>query len=97
MSEPARTLLTKDSVPRIARHAKLRFDETRQRWMLLVPEKILNPSDTAVEILQLCDGARDVHQIATSIAASYAAPVDDILADILPLLQSLADKGHVVT
>ena len=97
MSEPSRTLLTKESMPRVARHAKLRFDETRQRWILLVPEKILNPSDTAVEVLQLCDGVRDMHQIAASLAKSYAAPVDEILADILPLLQSLADKGHVVT
>ncbi len=97
MSEPARTQMTRDSVPIIARHAKLRFDETRQRWLLLVPEKILTPSDTAVEILQLCDGDRNVRAIAASLAKAYAAPVDEILADILPLLQSLADKGHVVT
>lgn len=96
MSGTARTIVTKESVLSISRHAKLRFDEARQRWTLLVPEKILTPSDTAVEVLQLCDGARRVEDIAATLACSYEAPVEDILADVVPLLQSLVDKGHVV-
>lgn len=92
-----RALVTGDSTPALARHARLRFDETRQRWLLLVPEKVLTPSETAVEVLQRCDGARSVAAIAASLAEAYSAPPDAILADILPLLQSLVDKGYVVT
>ena len=95
MSETARAIVTRDCVPAIARHARLRFDEARQRWTLLVPEKILTPSDTAVEVLRLCDGERRVEDIAAALAKAYEAPAEDILADIVPLLQSLADKGHV--
>ena len=36
-----------------------------------------------------------VDQIAFQLAASYSAPRELILADILPLLQELADKGVV--
>lgn len=92
-----RTLIAEGDVPRLARHAKLRFDEARQTWLLLAPEKILTPSETAVEVLKLCDGARTVTAIAADLAREYEAPPAAILADILPLLQGLADKGYVET
>ena len=89
--------LNADATPRIARHAKMRLDETQQRWLLLVPEKVLHLSETAVEVLQLCDGKRTIGTIAAELARTYEAPPEAILADILPVLQDLADKGHVVT
>lgn len=92
-----RRLIAKSDKPKLARHAKLRFDEARQTWLLLAPEKILTPSETAVEVLRLCDGVRPVEEIAADLAKEYEAPVAAILADILPMLQDLADKGYVET
>jgi pyrroloquinoline quinone biosynthesis protein D len=83
------------SRPVLPRHAKLRFDETRQRWVILAPERVLAPDEIAVEILQLCDGARSVAQMIDQLAAKYAAERAAIGADVVAMLQDLADKGFL--
>jgi pyrroloquinoline quinone biosynthesis protein D len=64
-----RLTVTEASKPVLPRHAKLRFDDARQRWVILAPERVLAPDETAVEILQLCDGERTVAQIDDVLAA----------------------------
>jgi pyrroloquinoline quinone biosynthesis protein D len=83
------------SRPVLPRHAKLRFDETRQRWVILAPERVLAPDEIAVEILQLCDGARNVAEMIDQLAAKYAAERSAIGADVIAMLQDLADKGFL--
>jgi pyrroloquinoline quinone biosynthesis protein D len=92
---PRRLILTETSRPALARHARLQHDATRDRWVLLAPERLMTPSETAIAVLQACDGARPIAAIAEMLAAEYDAPAADILADILPVLQELADKGYV--
>lgn len=94
---PARRLaVTESARPKLARHARLRFDDTRDRWVLLVPERVLAPDEIAIEILTLCDGIKTVASVVDELAAKYAAPRDVILTDVVALLQDLADKGFVV-
>ena len=83
------------SRPVLPRHAKLRFDETRQRWVILAPERVLAPDETAVEILQLCDGARSVADMVDQLAAKYVAERQAIATDVIAMLQDLADKGFL--
>ena len=83
------------SRPKLPRHARLKFDETRQVWVILAPERVLAPDDIAVEILQLCDGERNVADIIDLLVAKYAAPRDDIGTDVVAMLQDLADKGFL--
>jgi pyrroloquinoline quinone biosynthesis protein D len=83
------------SRPVLPRHAKLKFDETRKVWVILAPERVLAPDDIAVEILQLCDGARSVADMIDLLAAKYAAERDAIGADVIAMLQDLADKGFL--
>ena len=83
------------SKPILPRHARLKFDETRQVWVILAPERVLAPDEIAVEILQLCDGARSVSDIVDLLAAKYNAPRDDIGKDVIAMLQDLADKGFL--
>ncbi|MGM4907145.1 pyrroloquinoline quinone biosynthesis peptide chaperone PqqD [Tardiphaga sp. 866_E4_N2_1] len=90
-----RISVSEASKPILPRHAKLKFDETRQRWVILAPERVLAPDDIAVEILQLCDGERNVADIIDLLVAKYAAPRDDIGTDVLAMLQDLADKGFL--
>ncbi|MGM4926872.1 pyrroloquinoline quinone biosynthesis peptide chaperone PqqD [Tardiphaga sp. 804_B3_N1_9] len=90
-----RISVSEASKPILPRHARLKFDETRQRWVILAPERVLAPDDIAVEILQLCDGARSVADIIDLLVAKYAAPRDDIGTDVLAMLQDLADKGFL--
>ena len=90
-----RPAVAADSVPRLPRHVKLRHDKARDRWLILVPERVLVPDDIAVAVLSRVDGARSVREIATDLAQTYQAPVDVILADSVALLQDLADKGFL--
>ena len=83
------------SRPVLPRHAKLKFDETRQRWVILAPERVLAPDDIAVEVLQLCDGVRKVADIIDQLAEKYAAERDAIASDVIAMLQDLADKGFL--
>jgi pyrroloquinoline quinone biosynthesis protein D len=83
------------SKPLLPRHAKLKFDETRQRWVILAPERVLAPDEIAVEILQLCDGARSVAQMIDILAEKYRADRAEIGADVIAMLQDLADKGFL--
>jgi len=83
------------SRPVLPRHARLKFDETRQRWVILAPERVLAPDEIAVEILQLCDGARNVAQMIDELAAKYTADRAAIGADVIAMLQDLADKGFL--
>src|SRR5712675_250976 len=83
------------SRPILPRHAKLKFDETRKRWVILAPERVLAPDEIAVEVLQLCDGVRSVEQMIDQLAAKYAAERDAIATDVIAMLQDLADKGFL--
>ena len=83
------------SRPVLPRHAKLKFDETRQVWVILAPERVLAPDEIAVEVLQLCDGVRSVADMIDQLAAKYAAPRDAIATDVIAMLQDLADKGFL--
>ena len=92
----AKSSVTATSRPVLPRHVKLRFDETRQVWVILAPERVLVPDDIAVEVLQLCDGARDVATMIDQLALKYAATRDAIGSDVIAMLQDLVDKGFLV-
>ena len=79
----------------LPRHARLKFDETRQVWVILAPERVLAPDEIAVEVLQLCDGIRNVGDMSDLLAQKYAAPREAILTDVIAMLQDLADKGFL--
>lgn len=93
---PRNISVTEASRPILPRHAKLRFDDTRQRWVILAPERVLAPDDIAVEVLQLCDGARRVNDLVDVLAVKYAADRTAIMTDVIAMLQDLADKGFLV-
>jgi pyrroloquinoline quinone biosynthesis protein D len=83
------------SRPVMPRHARLKFDEVRQLWVILAPERVLAPDEIAVEILQLCDGVRSVAQMIDQLAAKYTADREAIGTDVIAMLQDLADKGFL--
>ena len=84
-----------DSVPRLARGMRLREDAARGRWVVLGPERMFVPDETALEVLRLLDGARSVAAIVDDLAARYDAPREEIAADVTALLEELAAKGVV--
>ena len=84
------------SVPRLPRHVKLRYDETRKQWVMLAPERVLIPDEIALEILRLCDGVANVGAIVDTLATKFATPRGEVAGDVAAMLQDLADKGMVV-
>ena len=95
MSARRNISVSETSRPVLPRHARLKFDETRQLWVILAPERVLAPDEIAVEILQLCDGVRSVERIIDQLAAKYTADRAAIGADGIAMLQDLADKGFL--
>jgi pyrroloquinoline quinone biosynthesis protein D len=61
--------------------------------VILGPERILTPNVTAVSVLQLCNGERTIAEIAELLAETYDAEPSDLVADILSMMQGLADAG----
>jgi pyrroloquinoline quinone biosynthesis protein D len=95
MAAPRNIQVSEDSRPVLPRHTKLKYDETRQVWVILAPERVLAPDEIAVEVLKLCDGVRSVAVIIDKLATKYAAPRDTIAVDVVAMLQDLADKGFL--
>ncbi len=81
------------SVPRFPRGTRFRFDATRQAWVILAPERVMLPDEIAVEVLKRVDGVRSVEALATELAGQFGAPREEVLADVLAMLQELADDG----
>jgi pyrroloquinoline quinone biosynthesis protein D len=90
-----RAIVSATSTPALARGRRLYHDETRDRWVIQAPERVFSPDPIAVEVLKLCDGSRSVAELADALALRYDAPKERILADVVAMLQDLADKGVV--
>ncbi|AYO82932.1 pyrroloquinoline-quinone synthase PqqC [Methylobacterium brachiatum] len=78
--------------PRLPRGVRLRHDETRGKHVLLAPERTFDLDDNAVAVLKLVDGNRTVAAIADELGRTYAADPRAIEADILVMLDGLAEK-----
>jgi pyrroloquinoline quinone biosynthesis protein D len=83
------------SVPALGRGVKFRFDEVRQSWVLLAPERLFVPDEQAVEILKLVDGVRSLGVIIDDLADRFKAPRELIARDVATMLGDLADKGAI--
>jgi pyrroloquinoline quinone biosynthesis protein D len=59
----------------------------------MAPERMFVPDETALEVLRLVDGARDVEAILDALAAKFDAPREEIAADVRPMLDDLVAKG----
>lgn len=76
--------------PRVARRARLRFDKTRESHVLLMPERVVMLSDTAAEILGLCDGERTVGDIVAELERRY--PQADLTDDVTEFLEEALQR-----
>ena len=94
-TERKRTMITGATIPALPNHIKLRHDAGRGRWHVLAPERVFEPDDTAVEVLKRIDGVKSVETIVEELAKDYNAPAGEIRADVIAMLQDLADKGVV--
>ena len=89
--------LNEDHIPKLPRHAKLRFDEARKKWIINAPERVFELDEIASEIIQLVNGESSINVIIDALCDKFeGAPREVISKDTLSMLQSLADKGFVI-
>ena len=79
--------------PRLRGKAKIRFDKVRQRYVLLLPERAVLLSETAAEILQLCDGTQTAAGLIGMLESKY--PGAELRADVVEFLGQAVQKGWV--
>ena len=82
--------------PRLAPGVRLHFDKTREAWVLLGPERVIETEGPANDILRRCDGTRTVGQIIEELAALYTAEPTEIARDVEDMLTELAAKRMLV-
>jgi pyrroloquinoline quinone biosynthesis protein D len=80
--------------PRLVTGARLRYDEVREEHVLLIPEGVVRLNPTAAEVLELCDGARSLDDIAGALSARYEGA--DVREDVRELVDAMAQRGLVV-
>jgi len=78
--------------PRMAPGVRLKYDEARACWVVLAPERVLMPDETALEVLQRLDGKKTVDDLVAELVTAYDADRGEILADVTELLNSLLEK-----
>ncbi len=89
--------LNEEHIPKLPRHAKLRFDEARKKWIINAPERVFELDEIASEIIQLVNGESSINVIIDALCDKFeGAPREVISKDTLSMLQSLADKGFVI-
>lgn len=80
-------------IPRFPPGVRLHEDKARSRWVVMAPERMFIPDETALEVLRLVDGTRDEEAIVALLAEKFAAPVEEIRADVAEMLRDLVAKG----
>lgn len=80
-------------IPRLARGVRLRHDQVRGVWMLLAPERVLQPDPVGVEILKRIDGTRSLGAIVDDLMTAFVAERERVAGDVTVFLAGLAEKG----
>ena len=81
--------------PRLPRGVRLKHDELRGEWVLLAPERMLKLNPVSVEILKRCTGDASLAEIVDDLAKAFAAPREQIAADVEAMLAELVRKRLV--
>jgi pyrroloquinoline quinone biosynthesis protein D len=76
--------------PRLSRYALLRRDPEDDGWLVVLPERAVKLSDSAKQILDLCDGQRTRLEVAQTIEQDHpgvSSARDDTLGFVTEMQQ----------
>ena len=91
MPEP----ISRDSRPKLAAKARLRYDRKAERHMLLYPERGLVLNATGTDVVQLCTGEHTVGAIVDQLAAKYGQGAPAVEREVITFLTALTERGLV--
>jgi pyrroloquinoline quinone biosynthesis protein D len=84
------------SGPKLTPKARLKWDGRENRYLLLYPERGLALSDTAADILKLCDGSHPVASIVDELARTRPNTERQTIADdVDAFLDTMRKRGIV--
>ena len=93
-----RTIISSEIILKLPRHAKLRFDKARDKWIILAPERVFELDEIAYEVISRCDGERTVTDVVNELCLKFDQVEREVsMNDVVGMLQNLADKGFVVS
>lgn len=69
------TELSSTSVPAINPLFRLQFEKAQDSWVLLYPEGMVKLNQSAAEIMQRCDGQKDIGTIVDELKAAFETEV----------------------
>lgn len=72
---------------------RLQWEETQQRFVILYPEGMVELNGPAAEILQLCDGVRNIDAITAELEAKFETT--GLRNDIDELLEAALKNGWI--
>ena len=87
-----RGMITPETVPSLPGHVRMQFDDLRQKWVVLAPERVLWPDDISVDILKRCTGSLSTSAIIDALAIDYNADRAEIETDVVEFLQDWSDR-----
>ena len=83
--------------PRLTSDARLRFDRHSGEHLLVRSERGVVLSESAAELVALCDGTRTVSAIAERLTIRHSPhSATDVLQQVRTFLGNLATRGLVV-
>jgi len=82
--------------PILATHVRMRIDVMSGDPILLFPEGVLVLNATAHEIVNLCDGKANGHEIVTALSAQYEADEAALRTDVAECLNDLLQRNLIL-
>jgi pyrroloquinoline quinone biosynthesis protein D len=72
---------------------RLQWEEAQQKHVILYPEGLVELSDSAAEILKLCDGTRDVSEVVTALENKFETT--GLMEDVAEFLEAALENGWI--
>ncbi|HEU4846286.1 MAG TPA: pyrroloquinoline quinone biosynthesis peptide chaperone PqqD [Burkholderiaceae bacterium] len=82
---------TEMTTPKLSRLFRLQWEEAQQAYVLLYPEGLVRLNPSAAEILQRCDGKRDVAGIVLELETAFQT--SGLEADVRAFLGEAQQRG----
>lgn len=85
--------ISEQMTPSIARYFRMQFESAQDSWVLLFPEGMIKLNQSAAQILQRCDGKRDVAAIVSDLETTFNE--SGLTNDVKSFLQIAHKQGWV--
>ncbi len=93
MSTESTISIDAQQVASVAKPYKLQFEKAQDSWVLLYPEGMVKLNGPAGEILQRCDGKKNIESVVDELEAAFEQK--GLLKDVIAFLEIALDKRWV--